>query len=132
MTVEVAGLWERDWLAPLTEAELWVTAMREFGCERLNMTPVSGLHNKWIAEYPTLGHLLDDRAHLTPVLVDENGETELADFEHPDDVLYIFGKCTYSPLALAKGMSVRIDSKLPGMMWPHQAMSVVLYDRHRK
>jgi hypothetical protein len=132
MTIELAGLWERDWLAPLTEAELWITAMREFGCERLNMTPVTGIHSKWLREYPTLGHLLDDRAHLTPVLVDENGEVELADLQHPEDALYVFGKCAHPPIRMAKGVSVRIDTVKPGMLWPHQAMAIVLHDRFRK
>lgn len=131
MTVEVAGLWELGWSAPLTEVTQWEMVMREFGVDRLNMAPVSGISKRWVSEYPSINELLADRDHLTQVFVDENGGCELGDFLHPDDALYVFGKGTYSPFsALAKdSLSVRIGSVTPGMMWPHQAAAIVLYDR---
>lgn len=134
MVVEVAGHWERGWSAPLTEVTQWQMVMRSFGVERLNMTPVSGIDKRWVHEYPTLIDLLADRSHLTPVCVDEKSNVELAEFEHPQEALYVFGKARYSPFSdMAKDyLSVRIDAEVPGMMWPHQALAVVLYDRHKK
>ena len=105
--------------------------MTEFGVERMNATPISGIQKRWVHEYPTMAHLLDDRAHLTPVFIDENGTTELREFEHPKDALYVFGRYSYSP-AINEGLgglTVRIGSARPGFMWPHQALSIVLYDR---
>lgn len=134
MTVEIAGLWELGYSAPLSESVQWELLLREFGVERLNMTPVSGIDARWIYEYPTLDELMSDRSHLTPVFVDECGGVELQDFKHPEDALYVFGKLTYSPFNnLAQShLSVRIDSPKPGMMFPHQAAALVLYNRFSK
>jgi len=129
--VEVAGMWELGWSAPITESVLWEYAMREFGVERLNMTPVSGISKKWVFEYQNMDSLLSDRSHLEPVFVDENAQMELREFEHPQNALYVFGKGSYSPFsAMARNhQSVKIKSSKPGLMWPHQTLAVVLYDR---
>jgi len=129
--IEAAGLWELGWSAPITEAVLWEYVMREFGVERLNMAPVSGIDKRWIYEYENVELLLNDRSHLTPVFVDENATTELLEFDHPNDALYLFGKGTYSPFsAMAEEhLSLKIKSTKPGLMWPHQALAVVMYDR---
>jgi hypothetical protein len=132
--VEIAGLWELGWSAPLTESVQWEMVLREFGVERLNMTPVSGIDERWVHEYPTLDELLADRSHLVPVFVDEGGAVELKDFDHPPNVLYVFGKVTFSPFSAIAGehTSIRIDSVKPGMLLPHQAAALVLYDRFSK
>ena len=131
--VEVAGMWELGWSAPITEVTQWEMVMREFGLERLNMTPVSGIKNRRVAEYPTMGELVDDSS-LEPVFVDERGETALQDFDHPEDVMYVFGKITYSPFSdlVKKHRSIRIETPKPGMLMPHQALAIVMYDRGRK
>jgi hypothetical protein len=133
MRVEVAGHWELGWSAPLTEAIQWEMVMREFGVERLNMTPISGIDARWVTEYPSMEELLADRP-LTPVFVDEGARCTLETFEHPDEALYVFGKGTYSPFsAMAKDhLSVRIETVKPGMMWPHQALAIIMYDRSRR
>ena len=132
--VEVGGLWELGWSAPLTELTQWEMVMRSFGVERLNMAPVSGIDKRWVYEYPTMEALLEDRVNLTQVFVDESGEQEVFEYQHPQDALYIFGKATYSPFSsLAKDkVSLRIDCLKMGMLWPHQALAIVLHDRHSK
>lgn len=129
--IEVGGLWELGWSAPITESEHWEYAMREFGIERINMVPVSGINKRWVFEYDHIEEMLADRSHLTPVFVDENATTELRDFEHPTNAIYIFGKGTYSPFSSAaeNHTSLKINSIKPGLMWPHQALAVVMYDR---
>lgn len=131
--VEVGGLWEMGWSAPITEADLWEMVLRSYGVERLNMTPVSGIDKRWISEYHSMDELIESR-DLTPVFIDENGETELSDFEHPENALYVLGKATYSPFQVMAQdhLSVRIDCPSMGMLWPHQALAVVLYDRSKK
>jgi len=132
--IEVAGNWELGWAAPITEIEHWGMAMRSFNVERLTMFPVTGIQCKFLDEYETVEEVLASKPHLTTVFVDENGETELKDFEHPEDALYVFGKANYTPFPTygQDDLSVRIDCDLMGMLWPHQAMSIVLYDRASK
>lgn len=129
--IEVAGNWELGWSAPITEIEHWGMAMRSFKAERLSMFPVTGIQCRFLDEYESFPDLLAAKSHLTPVFVDEDGAIELKDFEHPEDALYIFGKANYTPFpTYGEGhQSVRIDCELMGMLWPHQAMSVVLYMR---
>lgn len=132
--IEVAGIWELGWSAPITEYTQWEMVMREFGIERLNMAPVSGIKKRLVEEHRTVEDILDAKPQLTPVFVDENGEVALHEFEHPDNALYVFGKVTYSPFsAMAKKhRSIRIETPKPGMLMPHQALAVVMYDRERK
>ena len=134
MSVEVAGIWELGWSAPITEIDLWDMVLRSFGVERLNMTPVSGINTKWVYEYAEMDDLLLDRSELTPVFIDEKAGTELRDFDHPENALYVLGKVSYSPFnRMAENhLSVRIDCKKPGMFMPHQALAIVLRDRDEK
>jgi hypothetical protein len=108
--------------------------MRSFDVERIAMTPVSGIDCRFLDEYKTIEELLIAKQYLTPVFVDENGAVELTDFVHPENALYIFGKANYAPFGpLGAGhLSVRIDCPLMGMLWPHQALSVIMYDRSKK
>lgn len=134
--IEVAGMWELGWNTPIMEADLWEYAMREFGVEHLNMTPISGIATKWIEEYRTLDEVITAKSELTPVFVDEHGEVELEDFIHPKNALYIFGKGNFSPFSnmadKTGAQSVRIGSMKPGLLWPHQALAVVLYHRSKQ
>ena len=130
MAVEVAGTWELGWSAPKTEMDLWWAVMRSYDIQMLHMTPVSGLQHKMLTEYDSYDDILET-TELTPVFVHEGAETELDDFVHPDDALYVFGKANFSPFAaFGEGRaSVRIDCPQPGMFWPHQALALVM--RHR-
>ena len=129
--IEVAGVWEQGWSVPITEADQWEVVLREFGVARLNMTPVSGIVRSWTYEYPSIEELLEDRSHLAPVFVDEHSDVELGEFQHPQDALYVFGRVSYSPWR-GEGQSLKIPTEKPGMLWPHQALAIVLYDRGLK
>jgi len=129
--IECAGAWEQGWNVPILEADLWEMVMSEFGVKRLNMTPVSGIKKPWIHEYPTIEDLLEDRSHLTPVFVDERATVELEQFEHPENALYVFGRVSYSPyVKYGEGaVTLKIATPQPGMLWAHQALAIILYDR---
>lgn len=131
--IEVAGIWEQGWNYPLMEQTQWEMVMREFGVSRMNMVPVSGIKGRRLHEYADIGDVIADRG-LEPVFVDENGETELTDFEHPENALYIMGRVSQSALPqYGKGRkSVRINTPKSGLLWPHQALAIVLYDRSQK
>lgn len=130
--IQVAGTWELGWSAPHTEMTQWWSVMRSFEIPMLHMTPVSGLDHKLLREHTSFDEMLDEAGRdLTPVFVHEDGECELRDFVHPDNALYVFGKANFSPFAAyGKGeLSVRIDCQKMGMLWPHQALAIVMYDR---
>ena len=109
--------------------------MRTYEIPTLHMCPVSGLKHKMLREHSTFEDMLDYTVGLTPVFVDENAPTELGDLQaHPEDALYIFGKATYSPftnMALQGKHAIRIAAPKMGMLWPHQALAIVMDHRMR-
>lgn len=131
MTVAVAGCWELGYSAPLTERDLWLFPLRDFEVDRWLMSPVSGIYEPLLEERDTLEGLEVDG--LARVFVDEHGVTELTDFDHPKDALYIFGKAGFSPLrayGTQGDLSVRVDTPAAGgMMWPHQVAVLTLWHR---
>ncbi len=138
--IEVAGIWETGWNVPMTESVQWEMMLREFGVERLNIVPVSGILAPWggtprIVEYPSFDALVADRPGLDVVVLDEHAKSTLQEFEHPEDVLYMFGKASdpvQSTLHDIDYHAIRIDTVRPGCLWAHQACAVVLYDRMLK
>ena len=98
------------------------------------MTPVTGLQKKMLLEFHEWGDILEHHDDLTPVFIDENAGVSLVDFEHPEKALYVLGKANHSPFSTMSEdhVSVRIDCPKMGMLWPHQALAIVLYDRGLK
>ena len=131
--IKVVGCWELGWSTPIMEFDLWTYPLRDFSVDEFIMTPVSGIDRR-VVELPDIQRAIDDNQFLTPVYVDENGDIGLSKFEHPENALYIFGKANYAPLKVAnkKSVSVRIETKESGLLWPHQAACIVLYDRFIK
>jgi len=132
--IKVLGCWELGWSTPIMEFDLWYFPLRDFKVDEFIMCPNSGIARN-VTEFKDIQAAIDANPDLTPIFLDEDGETELSDFIHPVDALYIFGKASYSPFsAMAKkGQSVKIETgEGKGMLWPHQAASIVLYDRHLK
>jgi hypothetical protein len=130
--VKVAGCWELGWTTPIMEYDLWAFPLRDFKVDEYIMCPISGI-NREVTEFKTIEDIISANPDLTPVFLDENGEHKLEDFKHPENALYILGKASYSPFsARAKeGLSVRIEDS-EGLLWPHQAISIVLYNRRGK
>lgn len=133
--VRVAGLWELGWNTPIKEAELWEYPLRDFGVERWFMTPVSGIVGPFVVERCDLCEVIDEHRaeNVSVVFVDERGLTPLRRFDHPPNVLYVFGKTSLNPLtAYGKpgDASVVIETQHRlGALWAHQAATLVLYDR---
>lgn len=131
-TVAVAGSWELGYSAPLTERDLWAYPLRDYHVDAWYMAPISGIQEQRLTEVPDIEPLILETP-LTRVFVDENAGTELGDFEHPTDALYILGKASFSPFAAyatPDDLSVRIATPAAaGMLWPHQALLLVLHDR---
>jgi hypothetical protein len=131
MTVKVAGVWEQGWIAPINEWDLWNFPLRDYGVDEFVMSPISGIDRK-VTEMKNVAACIDANPNLAPVFFDEEGEVELADFEHPEDVLYIFGRASFSPWKAlgCEGTAVVLPTRLnAGLLWPHQAACIVLHDR---
>lgn len=144
----VAGCWDtweetdREYLVH------WRFMVKHFGVDALYMTPVTGIEKRPkadnndvpIHELPSLAEVIKKNPSLTPVVVDENGAIPLQDFQHPKKALYLFGRVGLSPLESLPQcrMSVRIPSwaiqpnSSLGLLHPHQAAAIVLYDRRTK
>lgn len=137
MTIAVAGTWDFAWLAPISEYDQWWQICEEFGVTDFNMCPVSGVDRPKVTECVDYAAIFNAHSNYELVFLDENAETELSNFIHPENALYIFGKGTYSPFT-GLGMnypnshSVKINTVKPGMQWGHQALAIVLYDRSQK
>ena len=131
--IKVVGCWELGWSTPIMEFDLWTYPMRDFGVDELIMTPVSGIDAK-VTEFKTVADAIDANPGLVPVYIDEDADQELLHFQHPPDALYILGKANYSPYATVgkQGIAVRVETKEHGLLWPHQAAAIVLYDRYMK
>lgn len=136
--VKVAGCWELGWNTPIKEADLWETMLRDFKVDKWYMEPVSGIDKVDVHEVASLEALVNDERAIgtSIVFVDENGETPLTNFKHPENVLYVFGKASYSPMRALKregDLSIRIETPAQAaLLWPHQAAAIVLYDKIRK
>ena len=136
MTVRVAGIWEQGWNTPILEVDIWEMVVREFGVERFYMTPVSGIVHPTVIERPSIINILEENKDYQAVFVDENATVDLQEFEHPENAIYIFGRVDHSGVLIYKreyDLSVKFTTpKNTGLLWPHQALSILLYDRFLK
>lgn len=138
MAVHIIGTWELGWNTPIKEVDLWQYPLRDLGVDRFYMEPVSGIRNDEVTEVSDMSATIQEHRdqNFTVVFVDEKGTVELEDFVHPENALYVFGKATMSPFVAYKkdgDQSLYISTKLNGgLLWPHQAATLVLYDRMKK
>jgi tRNA(Leu) C34 or U34 (ribose-2'-O)-methylase TrmL len=139
MGVKVAGIWELGWNTPLNESWLWTFPLREFAVMDWHMTPVTGIqHNERHTDMQlTEHHSTQEMVNSMPedyvrVFIDEKGATPLKDFVHPENAVYFFGKAGESPIGYKREQDVSVY--IPtiannGVMWPHQVLVAILYDR---
>lgn len=130
MTVKLAGIWEDGYNFPMIEHWLWDYPCVEYNVDEWIMTPISGLEGNMV-EMPSIQSAIDSNPELTVVFVDEKGSLELAEFTHPKDVLYIFGRSSQSHFDPAY---ISIKIKTPnsgGRLWAHQAACIILDHRYR-
>ena len=135
MVVKISGCWELAWNTPIKEKDLWML-LRDFGVDEWCMSPISGIDHGKVTEYRDHTEAIKKNPKLKVIYVDEAGEKPLSSFRHPKNCLYVFGRASMSPW-VADGKpekcSIRIDTpKNKALLWPHQAASIVLYDRFMK
>ena len=142
--IKVAGHWELSWNTPIKEVELWNLVLRDFEIKDWFMWPVSGIkHNEQqnvnLIEKHGFNDILEENQDITHVYVEPDNAhyrhhgTDLREFKHPKDVLYIFGSAHFNPTISHKkdgdlGLIIpTIQNK--GVLWPHQCLVTILYDR---
>lgn len=135
--VKVAGMWDLAWNTPIKEIELWEYPLKDFGVEAFYMTPITGISKKEVEERESLEEILDENKDYTVIFCDERAKTLLSDFKHPKKALYVFGKANFSPFLSMKrkgDLSLKIETghERGGLLWGHQAASIILYDRFIK
>lgn len=138
MTVRAIGYWERGWNTPMHEMDLWEMVVRDFGIDEFHMSPVSGIDNKYVTEHVSFEEAVDStRASGSKlVFVSETATTALADFVHPENATYVLGKVGFDPM-VAYFQEGDVEIVIPtavnqGLLWPHQALAIVMYDRLMK
>lgn len=132
--VRIISFWEQGWNTPIKEYDLWHFPSREFKVDELVMIPISGIFAQDIKEYQFYEDI--ERDDSVYVFIDEEGEEDLEDFEHPENATYVFGRSGLSSMKVYKqesDKSIKIKSPLnEGMFWGHQVACIVLYDRVKK
>ena len=142
--VIVAGNWELSWNSPIKEAEQWNLMLSDFGVSEWYMWPISGIkHNQSnmvnLYEKENLKQILDEHPDVIRVFFEpanpRTGEKGIAleEFEHPDNVIYIFGSAHFNPVSAHKReqdvvITIPTINNMGGL-WPHQCLAICLYDR---
>ena len=108
---------EKTWLNPNAERQMWGHLARSYGLDWVLISDDS--------EVPT------DQSSL--IIIDEDGDESLEDFEHPLDAIYLIGKTHQKLTELFKNItSVRIDTPNKVCLFGISAASILLEDRRRK
>ena len=130
--VVVAGIWEAGWNTPIKELDLWQYPLKDFGVDELAMTPVSGISTNKVKEFHSVEEIIQ-HYELPVIICTEYGETDLEEFKHPENALYLFNRTSGGNLPVVPDHTLRINTKLnKGLLWGHQAASIILYDRVKK
>ena len=144
--IKVCGHWELSWNTPIKEAELWNLPLRDWKIKDWYMWPVSGIrHNEHqkvtLHERHTFEDVLAETQDVPHVYVEPYNAAfpmyvpkDLREFEHPKDVLYIFGSAHYNPIMYNHARDQDTMVAVPtignkGVLWPHQCLITVFYDR---
>jgi len=148
MTIKVAGYWDKWFQHKENEYDVcWRFMLRHFGVDQINMVPNLGVRERLSIDYTdtpliemdSIQDVLATNPEMVPIIVDERGTTSLRDFVHPINALYIFGCTGKNPLDALQpwnGKSVNIEGNSEyvkdALLHPHQACSIILYDRMNK
>lgn len=143
--VKIVGLWELNWNSPLVESWQWSFPLREFEIEDWAMWPVTGIrHNEQhsdmqLTEFNDMQEMVQNFAPdgYTRVFIDEKGAIPLCEFQHPEKAVYFFGNAGRTPAEFKNEERGDVSVVIPtpkenGVLWPHQCLVAVLYDRMMK
>jgi len=128
--ITFVGHWEKDWLAPKVELFMWRQLKAAYHVERLVMVPRLLGKRTSVDEFETMDEALADCAGSF-VLLEPTGDTTLAEFSHPEDAVYIFGKAGTNNLKFSGvADTVRIVTPSSVDMFAINAAAIVLAHRY--
>ena len=127
--VVVASIWEEGWFDNQTELNLWHFPLKDLGVDEFAMTPISSLNTNKVTEFGSVEELIQH--YQLPVIIGtEHGDCSLKNFNHPKDALYLFNRTSGGNLNINPDYTLKINTYLnKGLLWGHQAASIILYDR---
>lgn len=130
--IVVGAIWEQGWFDFETEFNLWNFPLLDLGVDEFAMTPISGIKNNKVKEFNNVKDLVE-YYNLPIIIGTEYGESTLQDFKHPENALYLFNRTSGGELPIKADYTLKIETVLnKGMLWGHQAASIILYDRFLK
>ena len=130
--VTLLGLWESGWLEPKVEAFLWRQLVSAYAVDELVLCPQLLAPRTNLEQFNSVGDALP-QLHGEHVLLDPNEGESLADFVHPQEAVYIFGRAGDDNRRWAKDATfVRIVTPAPVDFFALHAAAIVLYDRETK
>lgn len=116
--MKIIAFAEDGWFGPRSDFALWDQLTRAFGVELQ-------IVRRWDEAVVPEGSVV--------VLLDEAGETELAEYEHPRDAVYVFGNSGFDRFQVTGADEVvRIETPEPIPMFGVTAAALVLADCRRK
>ena len=146
--ITIVGYWDKWFQHKENEYEVcWRFMLRHFGVDKIIMIPKLDARSKLPLDYTdaelvemnSIEEVLQEHSDLVPVIVDERGTTSLREFIHPENAMYIFGSTGVNPLDILQpwsGQLVNIEGNSQyvndALLHPHQACSIILYDRIMK
>lgn len=116
MGAKIAALREAGWVDEITDKAQWDNMTRSFGAEL-----------QLVTDFADVIYEKD----YSVVVMDETGETNLEDFIHPENAIYVFGRSTMNNLQrqIHHDHSVRIVTPEQKSMFGCSVACAVLYAR---
>ncbi len=134
-TITVLGMWEAVWMeAERTERLLWKQTINAFAVDRWSMCSVQGGPFTRPTQHTDVAAMLaahpGPKTFLIPAERFE-GSLDLADYEHPDNAIYVFGNTNQSLAGHVTEADevVSIYTPVSADMFAHAVLAAVLYDR---
>lgn len=145
MAIVIAGIWERGWMSPVVEKDMWMEMAKAYNVDMCIMTPRSHMDDiraDKLKECRNIEEALQEYPDLVRVFVTSPNEYEklnievptLYKFKHPENAFYIFGNnCSNSIyLRQKEDKIVTIERACAYPVWAVIACGIVLYDRYIK
>jgi tRNA(Leu) C34 or U34 (ribose-2'-O)-methylase TrmL len=132
-TITILGVWEPTWMEPRVERRVWKQTLDSFKADKWAMTGLDSSSWSIPHYYPDMEEMLEAYPGKKTFLIapDRTESLDLADYQHPEDAIYVFGN---TPNSLVKYVSedddvVSIHTPHNATLFGHCTLPIVLYDR---
>jgi len=137
MSIEILFHWEKGWMLPQFDIQLWDDLAQAFNVVKLYMIPNVKINAVTALEaFDNLKDFFDkyrtEKKFVFLIPRDEyENAIDLKDYKHPSDCVYIFGASyTYIVDSVTENDDVVcVDTPISHQIWQWQVAGMVLYDR---